>query len=246
MFVDLNVLNMKKQNYFFLLLVVFFTSCSSSQINKTLGDILGDEESLTTQEVVAGLKQALEKGTTEGTSQASKLNGYFKNPKIKIPLPPDVQDAESKLRQLGLDDAVDKFLLTMNRAAESAADEAKPIFISAIKNMTIQDAWDILKGSDHAATNYLERTTSGQLYSKFNPVVSDVIDQVSLTRYYTDFATIYNRVPGVKDINTDLDDYVTKKAMEGLFTLIAEEEERIRENPVARTTELLRKVFSQQ
>lgn len=238
---------MKRQNYFFLFLTLLFTACSSAQINKTLGDILGEEGgSLTTQEVAAGLKQALEKGTIQGTSQASQVDGYFKNPKIKIPLPPDVQEAESKLRQLGLGNTVDKFLLTMNRAAENAADEAKPIFINAIKSMTIQDAWNILKGDKHAATSYLERTTSSQLYNSFKPVVSDVTEQVSLTRYYSDFANVYNRVPGVKDINTDLNDYVTKKAIDGLFTLIAEEEERIREDPVARTTELLRKVFSQQ
>jgi len=238
---------MKRQNYFFLLLILLFTACSSAQINKTLGDILGEEGgSLTTQEVAAGLKQALEKGTIQGTSQASQVDGYFKNPKIKIPLPPDVQEAETKLRQLGLGNTVDKFLLTMNRAAENAADEAKPIFISAIKSMTIQDAWNILKGDNHAATSYLQRTTSPQLYNSFKPVVSDVTEQVSLTKYYGDFANVYNRIPGVKDINTDLDDYVTQKAIEGLFTLIAEEEERIREDPVARTTELLRKVFSQQ
>ncbi len=238
---------MKRQNYFFLLLTLIFTACSSAQINKTLGDILGEEGGgLTTQEVAAGLKQALEKGTIQGTSQASKVDGYFKNPKIKIPLPPDVEEAEARLRQLGLGNTVDKFLLTMNRAAEQAADEARPIFINAIKSMTIQDAWNILKGDQHAATNYLERTTSRQLYNSFKPVISDVTEQVSLTRYYSDFANVYNRIPGVTDINTDLNDYVTKKAMDGLFTLIAEEEERIREDPVARTTELLKKVFSQQ
>lgn len=237
---------MKRQNYFFLLLTLIFTACSSAQINKTLGDILGEDGGLTTQEVAAGLKQALEKGTIQGTSQASKVDGYFKNPKIKIPLPPDVEEAEARLRQLGLGNTVDKFLLTMNRAAEQAADEARPIFINAIKSMTIQDAWNILKGDQHEATNYLERTTSQQLYNSFKPVISDVTEQVSLTRYYSDFANVYNRIPGVTDINTDLNDYVTKKAMDGLFTLIAEEEERIREDPVARTTELLKKVFSQQ
>jgi len=238
---------MKRQNYFILLMALIFTACSSAQINRTLGDILGEEGgTLTTQEVAAGLKQALEKGTIQGTSQASKVDGYFKNPKIKIPLPSDVQEAENKLRQLGLGNAVDKFLLTMNRAAENAADEAKPIFISAIKSMTIQDAWNILRGDKNAATNYLERTTSRQLYNSFKPVIEDVTEEVSLTRYYGDFANVYNRIPGVNDINTDLNDYVTKKAIGGLFTLIAEEEEKIREDPIARTTELLKKVFSQQ
>ena len=236
---------MKKTRYFLLLLsVVFMAGCSSSQISKTLGDIL-DEDQLTSEEVARGLKQALEKGITTGANMASQVNGYYENPKIKIPLPEEVEEIESRLRQIGLSNSVDQFILTMNRAAEQAADEAKPIFIDAIRSMTIQDAWGILKGSDHAATNYLREKTYSQLQDKFQPVISNTIEQVDVTRYYNAIAKVYNKIPGVDKIETDLDEYVTSKAIDGLFTLIAEEEENIRENPVARTTELLKKVFSQ-
>lgn len=236
---------MKKTYYLLLIASLFLLSrCSSTQITKTLGDILGEEE-LTSEEVARGLKEALEKGITTGANMASQVNGYYENPEIKIPLPDDVQKVESRLRQLGLGNTVDRFILTMNRAAEKAADEAKPIFIDAIRSMTIQDAWGILKGSEHSATNYLKDKTYSQLKSKFQPIIGNTIDQVNVTRYYSSIANVYNKIPGVDKIETDLDEYVTRKAIDGLFTLIAEEEENIRENPVARTTELLKKVFSQ-
>ncbi|GAA0891198.1 DUF4197 domain-containing protein [Fulvivirga kasyanovii] len=223
-------------------------ACTSSQINKTIGDInkaLG-EESLSTEQVVAGLKEALIKGITTGSAEASKIDGYFKNPKIKIPFPPDVQRVEEKLRQIGLGNEVDKFVMTLNRGAEDAAKEAKPIFINAIKSMTIQDAWGILKGDDNAATQYLIKTTSVQLKSKFKPVIKNSLDKVNATKYYGDIVTTYNKIPFVDKVNPDLDDYATDKAIEGLFYLVAQEEEKIRKDPVARTTELLKKVFAAQ
>ena len=237
---------MKKLFRFMLLITIpaAVLGCSSAQFSKTLGDIMG-EGSLSTEEVAMGLKQALEKGAETGTTKASKVDGYFKNPKIKIPLPPEMEKVESKLRQVGLGKQVDKFLLNLNRAAEQAADEAKPIFVSAIKSLTIQDAWNILKGEKDAATQYLRRTTYSQLKSKFKPIVKNTLDKVNVTRYYDDVTSVYNRIPGVDDIETDLDEYATTRAIDGLFTLIAEEEERIRENPAARTTELLKKVFAQ-
>ncbi|MGK7393957.1 MAG: DUF4197 domain-containing protein [Candidatus Cyclobacteriaceae bacterium M3_2C_046] len=227
-----------------LLISLIFYGCSSSQISKTIGDIL-KEGSLSTEEVAMGLKQALEKGTVKGAQSASRTDGYFKNPKIRIPLPPEMLKVESKLRQIGLGNQVDRFVLNLNRAAEQAADEAKPIFIDAIKAMTIQDAWNILKGEQDAATQYLRRTTYNQLYDKFNPIVERTLEKVNVTRYYNDVANIYNRVPGVNKINDDLEQFATQKAIDGLFTLIAEEEANIRENPAARTTELLKKVFAQ-
>ena len=223
-------------------------ACTSSQINKTIGDInkaLG-EESLSTEQVVAGLKEALIKGIATGSAEASKIDGYFKNPKIKIPFPPDVQRVEEKLRQIGLGNEVDKFVMTLNRGAEDAAKEAKPIFINAIKSMTIQDAWGILKGDDNAATQYLIKTTSVQLKSKFKPVIKNSLDKVNATKYYGDIVTTYNKIPFVEKVNPDLDDYATDKAIEGLFYLVAQEEEKIRKDPVARTTELLKKVFAAQ
>lgn len=223
---------------------IFISACSSAQFSKTIGDIL-NESSLSTEEVIMGLKEALEKGTVKGTELASQANGYFQNPKIRIPLPPEMQKIETNLRRLGLGDEVDKFVLNLNKAAEQAADEAKPIFVNAIRSLTIQDAWNILKGDKHAATEYLRRTTFNDLKASFQPIVENTLSQVNATRYYDDIVRIYNRVPGVEKINEDLEDYATTKAIDGLFTLIAEEEENIRANPAARTTELLRKVFAQ-
>ena len=225
------------------------SGCTSAQINQTLGAVnetLGGQSSLTSEEVGKGLKEALVKGISKGSDQVSKVDGYFKNPKIKIPFPPEVQKVETKLRQLGLDDQVDKFVMTLNRGAEDAAKGAKPIFISAITSMTIQDAWNILKGEEDAATNYLKKTTSDQLMVKFRPVMAKSLDKVNATKYYGDVINTYNRIPFVEKVNPDLKEYATQKAVDGLFFMIAKEEKNIREDPVARTTELLKKVFGAQ
>ncbi|MBT1690543.1 DUF4197 domain-containing protein [Dawidia soli] len=232
-----------------LLITLLLTACTSAQLNQTMGEVnkaLGKDAPLTTAEVAEGLKQALINGISNGSSMASQLDGYFKNPKIKIPFPPDVKKVEDKLRQIGLGGEVDKFIMTLNRGAEDAAKEAKPIFVAAIKQMTIQDAWSILRGSDNAATEYLKRTTSSLLYDKFKPVIQNSLNKVNATKYYGDIVTRYNKIPLVEKVNPDLTDYATNKAMDGLFILIAEEEKKIRLDPVARTTELLKKVFGAQ
>lgn len=226
--------------------IAFVLGCSSAQINQALNDAnkaLGGDQPLTSAEVAEGLKEALIKGISKGSDQASQLDGYFKNSKIKIPFPPEVKKVEDKLRQLGLGSEVDKFVMTLNRGAEDAAKEAKPIFISAIKAMTIQDAWSILRGDKDAATQYLMRTTSTQLKEKFQPVIKNSLNKVNATKYYGDIVNTYNKVPLVEKVNPELDAYATDKAIEGLFTLIAEEEGKIRDNPAERTTELLKKVF---
>lgn len=230
------------------LLISLCVACTSAQINQTLGgisDTIGSGE-LTTSQVAAGLKEALVKGARQGASDASKVDGYFGNTLIRIPFPPEVKKVEDRLRQLGLGAEVDKFVLTLNRGAEQAAKEAAPIFVNAITSMTIQDAWNILKGDNNAATEYLRRTTSEQLLAKFSPVMQNALDQVNATKYYGDIINTYNKIPMVEDVNPDLNEYATQKAVDGLFLLIAQEEEKIRENPAARTTDLLRKVFSQQ
>lgn len=230
----------------FALLSAILSACTTAQINQTLGDVndaLGSGTPLTTAEVAEGLKEALIKGISNGSDMASQVDGYFKNPSIKIPFPPEVKKVEDKLRQLGLGGEVDKFVTTLNRGAEDAAKEAKPIFISAIKAMTIQDAWAILKGDKNAATEYLKRTTSGQLREKFTPVIANSLNKVNATRYYGDIVNTYNKVPFVEKVNPDLTSYATTKAMDGLFLLIADEEKKIREDPLARTSELLKKVF---
>lgn len=224
-------------------LAFFMVACTSQQISQTLGTVLG--EGLTTEQVAAGLKEALSNGVTKGTQSASKTDGYFKNPRLKIPMPEEMQNVERTLRQVGLGDEVDKFILTLNRGAENAAKEAAPIFLNAIRSMTIQDAWGILKGNENAATQFLERTTTASLKEKFKPVMQEALDKVNATKYYSDIVTSYNRIPGVKKLNPDLNDYATEKAIEGLFILVADEEANIRKNPSARTSELLRKVFAQ-
>ena len=234
---------------FILLITVILGACTSAQINQTLGDVnktLGGSQPLTTAEVADGLKEALIKGISNGSDIVSQIDGYFKNPEIKIPFPPEVKKVEDKLRQIGLGNEVDKFVMTLNRGAEDAAKEAKPIFISAIRSMTIQDAWSILKGEDNAATEYVKRTTSAQLKEKFGPVIQNSLNKVNATKYYGEIVTRYNQIPFVQKVNPDLNDYATDRAIEGLFLMIAKEEKNIRDNPVARTTELLKKVFGAQ
>jgi len=229
--------------------IVLISGCSSTQISQTIGEVnkaMDLEQPLTTGEVSEGLREALIKGISTGSDLASKIDGYFKNPEIKIPFPPEVKKVEDKLRQLGLNNEVDRFILTLNRGAEEAAKEAKPIFIAAIKSMTIQDAWGILKGEPDAATQYLKRTTSVQLREKFKPVIQNALNKVNATKYYGDLVNTYNQIPFVQDVNPDLNEYATAKAMEGLFVMIAKEEKNIRENPAARTTELLQRVFRAQ
>ena len=229
-----------------ILLALIFGACTSAQINQALNDankMMNGEKPLTTAEVVEGLKEALVNGISKGSDQVSQLDGYFKNPEIKIPFPPDVKKVEDRLRQLGLGGEVDKFVMTLNRGAEDAAKEAKPIFIAAIKQMTIEDAWGILRGDPDAATQYLKRTTSPLLKEKFRPVIQNSLDKVNATKYYGEIITRYNSIPLVQKVNPDLNEYATDLAMQGLFTMIAKEERNIRENPVARTTELLKRVF---
>ncbi|MBV6643406.1 MAG: DUF4197 domain-containing protein [Cyclobacteriaceae bacterium] len=224
---------------------ILMVGCTAQQIQQTLDSYLGSDQ-LTTEEVANGLKEALIKGISEGSASASKLNGYLGNPQIKIPFPPDVQKVEDKLRSIGLDKQVDQFIETLNRGAEEAAKEAKPIFVTAIRSMTIQDAWNILKGEDDAATQYLVRTTSDQLRGKFQPVIGNALDKTNATKYYGDIINTYNKVPFVDKVDPDLENYATQKALDGLFFLIAKEEQKIREDPLARTTDLLKRVFKEQ
>lgn len=226
--------------------MLILAGCTSAQINQALGDankVLGGDKPLTTAEVAEGLKEALIKGISTGSDLVSITDGYFKNAEIKIPFPSEVKKVEDAMRKIGLGGQVDKFVLTLNRGAEDAAKEAKPIFIAAIKSMTIQDAWAILKGEENAATEYLKRTTSASLKEKFKPVIQSSLNKVNATKYYGEIITRYNQIPLVEKVNPNLDDYATDKAIEGLFVMIAKEEKNIRMDPVARTTELLKRVF---
>ena len=224
-----------------------FTVVSCGQqitLGQVVGALGGDPNgAVTTDEVSLGLKEALQVGISNGTTSASQVDGFFLNPKIKIPFPPEVVRVENTLRKIGLGNEVDKFVLSLNRGAEEAAKEAKPIFMKAIMSMTIADAWGILRGERDAATQYLKRTTSPQLIQAFSPIIDKALQKTEATKYYGDIAKIYNNIPMTQKINPDLNQYATQKAMDGLFILVADEEAKIRENPIARTSELLKRVF---
>ncbi len=198
---------------------------------------------LTNTEAAGGLKEALIQGISKGADQASRTDGFNLNSLIRIPFPPDAQRVAATLRSIGLGSQVDKFELSLNRGAEDAAKSAKPIFLSAIKSLTFSDVWGILTGSKDAATQYLRRTTTAQLTTAFLPIMQQSLDKVDATRYYSALTTRYNQLPLVRPVQTDLNQYATGKAVDGLFTLIAQQEADIRENPVARTTALLKRVF---
>jgi hypothetical protein len=234
---------MTKFIFFFLMLIASNTFAQLDKILNSAKKVLDPSKPLTTAEVTNGLKEALVNGVSKGTDLTSKLDGYYKNPEIKIPFPQDVKMVETKLRALGMGKEVDKFVVTLNRGAEEAAKEAKPIFIAAIKQMTIDDAFAILKGQPDAATQYLKKTTTAQLKEKFKPIVQASLDKVQATKYYGDLVNNYNRIPFITKVNPNLNDYATDMAIQGLFTMIAKEEKSIRQDPAARTTDLLKKVF---
>lgn len=231
---------------FVLFIFLLLTGISNAQLNLNKLKETLTPGSLSSEEIGEGLKEALTKGVSTGTDIVSQLDGYYKNPEIRIPFPAEAKQVETKLRQIGMGGEVDKFIESLNRAAEDAATEAKPIFVSAIKQMTIQDALGILKGEDDAATEYLSRTTSPLLKVKFMPVIQSSLQKVNATRYYSDLVIRYNKIPFVQKVNPNLDEYATEKAIQGLFVMIAREEKNIRKNPGARTTVLLEKVFGGQ
>ena len=204
------------------------------------------EATLSERDVANGLKEALVQGISEGSEKASKEDGFFGNSKIRIPLPEDIRRVESTMRQLGLGSEVDRVILTINRGAENAAREARPIFVNAIRQMSVQDAWSILKGEQDSATQYLKQSTSEELTALFMPRVAESLEQVGATKYYADLVRAYNAIPTTRNIDPDLNAYVTEMALGGLFTLVAEEEKNIRENPLKRTSALMRRVFAAQ
>jgi len=171
------------------------------------------------------------------------LDGYFGNPEIKIPFPPEAKTVDEKLRLIGLGGEVDKVVVSINRAAEDAATEVKPIFISAIKNMSISDALNIVSGDKHAATSYLKRKTTKDISIKIKPLIENSLEKVNATKYWDDIIHTYNSIPFVKKMNPDLSEYVTEMAIEGMFVMIAKEEEKIRKDPLARTSDILKLVF---
>lgn len=197
-------------------------------------------------DIAAGLKEALNNGITKEVTKLTATDGFFKNQAVKILLPTELQKVDKTLRNIGLSSLADEGLKVLNRAAEDAVKEATPIFVAAVKNMTFTDAKNILLGTDNAATTYLQNSTKTALYSKFSPVVKNSLGKVGADKVWTNIITKYNAVPLTTDVNPDLTDYVTDKAMEGVFKMIAVEEKDIRTNLSARTSDLLKRVFAMQ
>tara|TARA_Y100001968_G_scaffold149125_1_gene136371 strand:- start:3363 stop:4091 length:729 start_codon:yes stop_codon:yes gene_type:complete len=198
---------------------------------------------LTETDAANAIKEALNKGVDIGVKKVSKQDGYFLDPEIKIPFPKDMKKVEKKLRDLGMNQQIDQIVVSINRAAEDASSSAKPIFIKAIKDMSISDAKKIVNGNKSAATDYLRNSTYLSLSKEFQPVIRTSLQKVNATKYWKSLIRAYNKIPFIKKVNPDLEIYVTEKAIDGLFFMIEKEEKRIRENPKQRTTELLKKVF---
>jgi hypothetical protein len=247
--------NLKK--YFFLILIFAVTSCA--ELMQVVSTTMGDQP-LTNTEIIAGLKQALAVGTDSSVARVSKTDGYFRDELIKILLPPEAEIITKNLNRVpGGEKLLNDVVLRINRAAEDAAKEAAPVFIGSITSMTITDGLGILKGGDYAATDYLKRTTSGQLFNLYQPKIKTSIDKklignISTTESWNTLTGEWNKIAnsfigqaaGFTPVNVKLDEYLTQKALDGLFLKIGEEEKKIRTDPMARVTELLKRVFGAQ
>lgn len=237
---------MKKVSLPLLLVALFCLSSCDVQSQAKIGSILKQIPTggtPTPLEMSRGIKEALEIGTVRGADLLSAKDGFFGNMAVKILFPTEAQKVEKTLRSVGLGSLADNVVLSLNRAAEDAAKEAKPIFVSAIKQMSITDATNILLGNKDAATSYFKRVTTAQLLEKFKPVITSSLSKVGATKYWGDAALAYNKLPLVKPVNTDLSAYVAQKAIDGMFIQVAQEELKIRDNFAARSTGLLQKVF---
>lgn len=220
--------------------IMIFNSCDVLQQLPQTGGLGG----VTQAEAAQGIKEALSQGLIKATLQLNKQDGFFGDAFYKILLPPDAKKIENTLRTLGLGKSVDKAILQINRGAEDAAGFAQPIFMDAIKQMTLTDAINIVKGGDTSATHYFRIKTMEKLTSAFLPVIKSSLNKVDATKYYSDMVNTYNNFPTTfKKLNPDLPNFVTEKATNALFDLVAKEEKNIRENPLARTTDILKKVF---
>jgi len=231
---------------FIIVLATCFTLSGCAELQQVVSQLPQAGGVLSNADISAGLKEALDKGITTQVSKLTKTDGFYKNQLVKILLPAELQQVDKALRTVGLGSLADEGLKVLNRAAEDAVKEATPIFVSAVKQITFNDAKNILLGNDQSATTYLQGSTSTQLYSKFNPVIKSSFSKVGADKVWTNIITKYNALPLVKKVNPDLTDYVTNKAMEGVFKMIAVEEKNIRDNLSARTSTLLQRVFALQ
>lgn len=228
-----------------LMAAALISGCTGSAGNFSLDDLLGDlGGDLDEKTVAAGLKEALRVGTERTVDRTGKVDGFFGNQILRIVMPDELKTAASALRTVGMNEQVDQFELAMNRAAERAAGEAATVFIDAVSAMTVMDAFSILQGDETAATDYFYGKTSDELRGRFGPIVQEKMGEVGLYNSYNSLMDKYTSLPFVEKPVIDLDSYVTEKALSGLFTVLADEEKKIRHDPAARTTALLRKVFA--
>ena len=236
---------MKKIYLLIVLAVLSYASFSYAglfdDIFKKIGGSFKEETPENT--IIAGLKEALSIGTQNAVKNISKTDGYFRNEGIKILMPEKIKIVADVLKKVGFQSQVDDFLLSMNRAAEKAAPKAASFFVDAVKEMSFKDARNILNGEDTAATDYFKEKTSDKIYNAFKPIVSSSMDTVGVTRSYKEMMSEYESLPFIEKKSLDLDHYVTTKALDGLFFMVGQEEKKIRTDPAARITELLKEVF---
>lgn len=237
-----------KKSYLALALFSFLAvsthSMAQFKLPKIIDKVTGGGGGITQDEAGQGIKEALAKGVTNAVLNLNKTDGFFGSEIYKMLLPPDAKKIEVTLRKLGMGEQVDKAILSINRGAEDAVAYAKPIFLDAIKEMTISDALKIVSGQKDAATQYFREKTTAKLVAAFTPSVKSSLDKVDATKHYTDIVTTYNKLPTTfNKANPDLTSFVVGKAVDALFDQVAKEEANIRENPMARTSDILKKVF---
>ena len=228
-----------------LFLIITLSSCAElQQVVNNLPQ--GGGFGITNVEIASALREALDKGIDKQVSKLTLKDGFYRNQLVKILLPEELQKVDKALRDIGLSSLADEGLKMMNRAAEDAVKEATPIFVNAVKQITFNDAKNILLGSDNAATQYLQQRTKVELYQKFSPVIKNSFSKVGADQIWSNIINKYNSIPFTNDVNPDLTDYVTGEALEGVYTMISVEEKEIRTKVSARTTDLLRRVFALQ
>lgn len=233
---------MNKSIFFILFVWWMITGCA--ELQEAVSTLPANNTTpLTNEEVIKGLKEALRVGTDSAVARTGRFNGFYKNPRIFIPFPPDAEKMKNKLIEIGFEKQVDKFVETLNRGAEEAAKEAAPVFVNAIMEMSISDGFAILNGGENAATQYLKEKTTMQLKTKFQPIIKNALDKVEITKYWSPLVNAYNAIPFTEKMNPDLEAYVTDKAIAGLFLMIEDQEKAIRKDPMARVNEILKRVF---
>jgi hypothetical protein len=239
---------MRKFSYA-LIVFLFFAMMAHAQggllggAKSALSSLKGGGKGLSSDDIVAGLKEALSRGTSKSSDKLSAVDGFFRDAAVKILLPPEAAKVEKTLRSAGFGKQCDEAILSLNRAAEDASKSAAPIFLNAIKGMSVKDGLGILKGADTAATGYLRKSTSVQLTAAFRPVIDTSLQKTGATKYWKVLFDTYNKMPLVTKVNSDLPGYATSKALDGVFYYVAQEEKNIRQNPAAQVSDLLKKVF---